>query len=178
MAEYLNAGVFVTDNDPAHREYLEHQASGTLHLQHCEDCRLLIYPVRSMCPDCSGSNLRWKPLSGRGVIYSYYVVPHPIHPAFRGQTPYPVALIELDEQRGVGSDLGDRILQPNEHRAIRMIGNIVRPDGSWEDRDNIAIGKRVEVHMVDLGDGWALPQWRLSDEPTEGAPWQIPRPHD
>jgi uncharacterized protein len=178
MAEYLGAGVYVTENDQAHREYLERQASGTLHLQHCEDCRLFVYPVRTMCPDCGGSNLEWRPLSGKGAIYSYYVVPHPIHPAFHGQAPYPVALIELDEQRGVGSGPEGRSLQPDESRALRMIGNIVRADGSWESRENIAIGKRVEVQMADLGDGWALPQWRLSDEPPDAETWQIPRPHE
>jgi len=177
MADYLNASLFVTENDQLHREYLAHQSTGTLHLQHCEDCQRFIYPVRTMCPDCTGDNFAWKPLSGKGTIHSYYIVPHPIHPAFRGQTPYPVALIELDEQRGSGTDAGDRTKQPNEFRALRLIGNIVTADGSWESRDNIAIGKRVQVTMIELGDGWSLPQWRLVDEPPEHTPWQIPRPH-
>ena len=42
--------------------------------------------------------------------------------------------------------------------------------------NNVAIGKRVQVKMIDLGDGWALPQWQLSDEPPEHDPWQAPGP--
>ena len=42
--------------------------------------------------------------------------------------------------------------------------------------NNVAIGKRVQVKMIDLGDGWALPQWQLSDELPEHDPWQAPGP--
>ena len=66
-----------------------------------------------------------------------------------------MVLIELDEARG----------EYGEGRALRIIGNLLDADGKPEQLQNVAIGKRVEVTMVDLGDGWALPQWRLSDEP-------------
>ena len=164
MAEYLGAQVFIPENDPHHREYLEEAGRGRLSLQKCIDCDVLIYPVRTMCPECRGSEMTWTPVSGKGTIYSYYIVPHPINPAFKDFVPYPVILVELDEGRG----------EMGEHRALRVIGNLLGEDGAPAPREDVAIGKRVEATFVDLGDGWALPQWRLSGEPDEHAPWQIP----
>ena len=58
----------------------------------------------------------------------------------------------------------------------RIGGNIVQEDGSFEDPSNVAINKRVEVRMIDLGDGMALPQWKLSGEPSADEKWQVPAP--
>lgn len=161
MAKYLNAEVRVPENDAPHREYLERNASGQLHLQQCNNGHLR-YPVGNACPECQSLEWSWQPVSGKGTIYSYYIVPHAINPIFKDFTPYPVVLVELDEARGeYGPD-----------RGIRVIGNVLGSDGNPEKPEAIAIGKRVEVTMIDLGDGWALPQWRLSDEPPEGEPWQ------
>ncbi len=162
MAEYLGANVVVPENDTPHREYLEHNASGRFTVQKCSDCGHLRYPVLTACPDCRSLDSTWEPLSGKGTIYSFYVVPHAINPAFKDFVPYPVVLVELDEARG----------EYGEGRALRVIGNVLDSDGKPERLEQIAIGKRVEVTMVDLGDGWALPQWRLSDEPPEHEPWQ------
>ena len=43
-----------------------------------------------------------------------------------------------------------------------------------EDPAEVAIGKRVEVCFVPFDDTMALPQFRLSDEPPEHAPWRAP----
>ena len=166
MAEYLGAPVVVPENDHPHREYLEHNASGRFTIQKCSDCGHYRYPVGTACPDCRSLDSTWEAMSGKGVIYSYYVVPHAINPAFKGFVPYSVILVELDEARG----------EYGEGRALRVIGNLLDADGNAERLERVAIGKRVEVTMVDLGDGWALPQWRLSDEPPEHEPWQAPGP--
>ncbi|MQA00853.1 MAG: hypothetical protein GEU80_16285 [Dehalococcoidia bacterium] len=154
----------VPPNDPAHREYLEEAAHGRLSVQRCGNCRHLRYPVRTACPECRSFEYEWQPLTGKGTVYSYYVVPHPINPAFREVVPYVVALIELDEARDT----------PQPGRALRVVANIVREDGQSENADRVAIGQRVDVTFVHLGDGWALPQFRLSDESPEHETWQIP----
>ena len=164
MAEYLGAGVFVPENDPQHREYLTEAGKGYLPLQQCDDCGAKIYPARTMCPECRNSDMTWVPASGKGTIYSYYIVPHPINPAFKDFVPYPVILVELDEERGT----------MGEHRALRVVGNLLGEDGNPAPREDVAIGRRVEVTIVDLGDGWGLPQWKLSGEPDEHEAWQIP----
>ena len=42
--------------------------------------------------------------------------------------------------------------------------------------EEVGINKRVQVKIIDLGDGWGLPQWQLSDEPPAGEVWQVPMP--
>lgn len=91
------------------------------------------------------------------------VVAHPIHPAFRTEVPYPLVLVELDEQRGV----------PTEHDGLRVLSMLVNAEGRPESEDQVAIGKRVEVEFADLGGGLALPRFRLSDEPPEHEPWRF-----
>jgi uncharacterized protein len=54
-----------------------------------------------------------------------------------------------------------------------MIANVVDEQCRPEDAGRLAIGLRVEVTLVDLGDGSGLPQFRLSSEPPEHEPWRI-----
>ena len=167
MAQYLDATIVIPENDAPHREYLEQQSSGKFTVQKCASCGHLRYPVLYACPDCRDMNYTWEATGGKGTIYSYYVVPHAINPIFRNFIPYPVILVELDEVKE-----GD---YPND-RTLRIVGNLLNDQGQPEDYNNIAIGKRVEVTMVDLGDGMALPQWKLSGEPSQIEEWQIPGP--
>ncbi len=164
MAEYHGLEVFIPENDRPHIEYFEQAASGTLHLQYCTECELMRYPPSPMCSECGVTAYEWRPVSGKGTIHSYYFVPHAVNPAFRDWTPYPVILVEIDEQRG----------QPTPDRSVRIIGNCIDADENPEQEANVAIGKRVEVTMIDMGDGMALPQFRLSDEDPEHDPWQFP----
>ena len=108
-------------------------------------------------------------MSGKGVIYSYEIVTQAIQPAFADWVPYPVVLVELDEQRSVPWRWG----LEDESVSVRLITNLVRRDDPTrpEDESNVAIGKRVEVCFVDLADDFALPQFRLSDEEPEHVPW-------
>lgn len=173
MASWLDAELVIPPNDGLNRGFYEAQAGGKLFLPKCNDCGLLHYPQRTMCPDCRSKNLGFVEVSGEGTIHSYFILSQPIHPAFHPHPNTPIALIELDEQKGIGGG-GDRTVQPVEHRALRLIGNIVKADGSFEDPDNVAINKRVQVKIIDMGDGMGLPQWQLSDQPADGPEWQVP----
>jgi uncharacterized OB-fold protein len=172
MAQWLNAEVVIPPNDPWHQQYFEQQSGGQLKLPKCSNCGLLMYPIRSMCSDCRSTDYTWEAVSGKGTIHSYYVLTEPIAAAFYPHPDAVIALVELDEQRGVGIG-GDRTLQPVEDRALRMVCNILKSDGSFESPDNVAINKRVKVHIVDMGDGMGLPQFELSGEPSEGEEWQV-----
>ncbi len=55
-----------------------------------------------------------------------------------------------------------------------MVGNIVKADGSFEAPSNVAVNRRVQVKIIDLGDGMGLPQWQLSNESPAGPLWQVP----
>jgi hypothetical protein len=106
------------------------------------------------------------------VIFSYEVVVKPIIPVFADWIPYPVVLVELDEQRSVRwtNGFGDETV------SVRLVTNLVRRDDPSrpEGEDELAIGKRVEVCFVDLDNDFALPQFRLADEPPAYGPWQAP----
>ncbi len=162
MSEYLGVQVAIAENDPEHRAFLEAAGRGELVLQRCADCGKLRYPVGNACPFCMSLASEWAPVSGRGAIYSYEIVTHAIHPAFLVLTPYPLVLVELDEQRGV----------PGEHDALRVLSLLVDADGRPEQEERVAIGARVAVEFCDLGDGLALPRFRLTDEAPEHAPWR------
>lgn len=74
------------------------------------------------------SNLEWREVSGRGAILSYTVARRAL-PPFRGQEPFWLALVTLDE-------------------GVNIMANIV---GCPQDR--MAKGLRVSPHWAPLSDG-------------------------
>ena len=103
-----------------------------------------------------------------------------VNRAFRDWTPYPVILVELDEQRG----------QPTADRSLRIASNCIDADGNPEQEKNIGIGKRVETARSrsthrrggyrrggrDLAECKADPSWAASITSTSG-PRDILPPH-
>jgi len=161
-SQYLGADVAVASNDPEHLQFLEAAGRGEFVLQQCADCERLRYPIGNACPFCMALGWQWAVVSGRGTVYSYEVVTHPIHPSFRGLVPYVIVLVELDEQRSV----------PGEHDALRVLGLLVDAEGNPEPEERAGINVRVQVDFADLGDGLALPRFRLADEPSEFPVWR------
>lgn len=43
-------------------------------IQHCKNCDRLQHPPAAECAGCSGLELDWQEMSGRGHIYGYGVV--------------------------------------------------------------------------------------------------------
>jgi hypothetical protein len=103
-------------------------------------------------------------VSGRGRIYAYEIVVHAIQPGFRDFAPYPVVLVELDEQRGI----------PTPDDGLRLIANLVTADFRPEAEERVAIGARVEMIAQPIAPGFALPQFRLSDGPSTEPLWRFP----
>ena len=85
------------------QEFWEGTRNGELRIQQCLDCGLFRHLPTPMCPECSSLNYRWTRVSGRGFVYSYVIVRHPVHPAIheKEQTPYNICMIELEEQEGL-----------------------------------------------------------------------------
>jgi uncharacterized OB-fold protein len=158
-AEYRGLLLRTSDEDPEHEGYFEHASKGSLAVQLCEGCGLLRATFSSACPFCQSDRWRWQGVSGRGTIYSWFVVAQAVHPAFRDWTPYPVILVELEEQRGIPWRDG----REGETVSLRVIANLVSPEDSGvpEKEGNIAIGTEVEVCFVPLTEDAALPQFRL-----------------
>jgi uncharacterized protein len=163
-AQYRGMALIVPDNDSEWTEYFEEARRHRLVMRACRACGLMRYPPSPACPWCMELAWTWREVSGRGTIHSYEVVAHAIQPGFKDVTPYAVVLVELDEQRGT----------PTPDEALRIIGNLVKPDGSMENAGEAAIGRRVRVVFQDVADHLALPQFALSDEPPVGRVWRLP----
>ena len=161
--QYRGMTLIVPDNDSEWKEYYEHARAHRLVVRKCTACGLLRYPPTHACPWCTALGWTWQEVSGRGTIYSYETVVHAIQPGFKELAPYPVVLVELDEQRAA----------PTPDEALRIIANLVRPDLAPEEDKNVAIGKRVRVIFQDLADHMALPQFTLTDEPPQGRVWRL-----
>jgi uncharacterized OB-fold protein len=162
--EYRGMNLVIPDNDSEWREHFKLARSHKLMLRACAGCGLMRYPPSHACPWCRSLEWQWREVSGKGTIHSYEIVAHAIQPGFKDWTPYPVVLVELDEQRAA----------PTPDEALRIIANLVTADGRPEAEANVAIGKRVRVVFQDIGEEFALPQFQLSGEPPEGRVWSFP----
>jgi uncharacterized OB-fold protein len=172
MATYDRLRLAVTPTDSEHRGYYERAKQGELVVQRCTECGLLRGHIGAACPFCTSLQWEWHATSGRGVIYSYQIVTQAVNPAFHDWIPYPIVLVELDEQRAVPWRDGAE----GESISVRLVGNLVRPDDHTAPADeaDVAIGKRVQVCFLDVDDERALPQFHLSDDPPESPPWRAP----
>ncbi|MHB1712484.1 MAG: Zn-ribbon domain-containing OB-fold protein [Acidimicrobiales bacterium] len=71
--------------------------SGRLLLQHCVSCGHMQHYPRTLCTACWSEVLEWTVSAGVGSVWTCTVVHHPGHPAWRSETPYTLAIVELDE---------------------------------------------------------------------------------
>ena len=162
--EYRGMRMQIDDNDTEYRGYFEAARQHRLVMKACTACGLMRFPPGSGCPWCGSLAWTWQEVSGKGTIYSYEIVYHAIQPGFRDLTPYPVVVVELDEQRGV----------PRPEDGLRMVANLVDAQFRPEAEENVAIGKRVAVVFQDIAEEFTLPQFRLTDEPPRGPVWRFP----
>jgi uncharacterized protein len=102
-----------------------------LRYQCCDACGAANFPPTEHCRQCLSAELRWKPSSGRGEIYSWTVVHRPVTAEF--QPPYAPAIVTLDE-------------------GYQMLTNVVGVSPA-----DLAIGMRVQVQFHAVGDDVTLP---------------------
>jgi uncharacterized OB-fold protein/acyl dehydratase len=105
--------------------------AGKLLVQKCGDCGELRHPPRPMCGKCRSTSWESIEASGRGTVYSYTVLHHPIIPGY--DFPLPVGLIDLEE-------------------GTRIVANV-----KGCDPDDIHIGMKVECVFEDVDETMKLP---------------------
>lgn len=166
--DYLGMPLRVNDLDQENLAYFRYCSQGEFRLQRGRRSGLVRYPPTTACPWTGDRDYEWVPVEGRGEVHSYTEVHHAIQPAFRSHLPYMVLLVELDTQRG----------QPSEHEALRVVGNLVTPDGQLAPPEQVAgvgIGTRVRMVFVPVADGLAIPNWTIDDAADQpAAPWRYP----
>lgn len=122
--------------DPESQPYWDALKQHRLLLKHCRACQRSHHYPRELCPHCHSDDLEWKQAAGTGRIYSYTVARRPAGPAFKADTPYVVALVELDE-------------------GARLMTNIVTADV-----ESVRIDQRVTVQFDDVTPDVTLPKFR------------------
>jgi len=123
--------------DPWNMPFWEGAERKQLVMQHCSDCDTYQFYGRPFCLSCDSTNLDWKPVSGKGQVYSMSRVHLSFDP--NRKPPYIVALVDLDE-------------------GPRMLTNIIG--------DNVSIGDRVIVHWQERDDAPPLALFKLDGDTT------------
>lgn len=162
--EYRGMLIDIPDWDHEYREYFEYCKQHKLMLKKCKNCGLMRWEPGPGCPWCASLDYDWQEVSGKGAIHSYEVVTQAIQPGFADVVPYPVILVELDNQSGV----------PTPGEGIRIVTNLVDANVNFEKPENVKIGARVELVWQDIGPDLVLPQFKLSNEQPRGKVFQAP----
>jgi uncharacterized OB-fold protein len=108
-------------------------------IQRCGPCGYYNHPPRPFCDACSGQDLRFEPVSGRGTIYTFTVMHQRDVAGFEDDAPFINIVVELAEQS-----------------KLLMVSNL-----PLDQRAKVTIGAPVEVYFEDRGDGVFVPQFRI-----------------
>lgn len=135
MTDYIKP---LPKSDPVTAPFWDSLKRESIEVQRCDDCSAFVFYPRALCPHCSSRQLKWTPVSGRGRIYTLTIVHKGPGSAFKGDAPYVVALVELDE-------------------GCRMMTNIIDVAA---DPDEVKIGMPVEIVYDHVTAEVTLPKFR------------------
>lgn len=135
MGDYTKPLPTLTEEN---RPFWDSCKAGRLSFQKCSRCGHLRYPISPFCPRCLSADSTWTPVSGRGTVFSYVVFHQAYHPGFKGDLPYNVALVQLEE-------------------GPRMYGNVVGVPN-----DAVKIGDTVEAVFDPVTPEITIPRFRLA----------------
>lgn len=88
---------FTPSPDGLTAEFYAHLGAGELRLQRCDGCGRWRHPPRVLCGACGAERWQWRPVSGRGVVYTWTVTHQALVPPFADDLPYAVVVVELEE---------------------------------------------------------------------------------
>ncbi len=124
---------------PETQEFWDGLKRHELRIQKCVDCDKFYFFPRPFCPleGCSSSNVTWETVSGKGKLHTY-VISHRGFGPWAEDTPYVIAVVELDE-------------------GPRMMTNIVNVEPEPE---NLPADMPVEIVYADVTDEVTLPHFQ------------------
>ena len=111
---------------------------GELRYQACPECSTVQFYPRALCTGCGGDP-EWRSSTGHGTVHTFTVVRQHGSAPFKSQTPYVVAMIDVEP-------------------GFRMMGNVVDVDV-----DEVVIDMPVHVEFVRVDDELTIPVWRPID---------------
>lgn len=107
-------------------------------LQKCGRCGKIRHYPRPVCDSCFSMEVEWIEASGKGKVHSWTETHHPFHPGFKGDVPYILVTVDIDE-------------------GVRMISRL---EGAT--LEDLEIGMPVEVYFEDVTEDLTLPMFRTS----------------
>ena len=117
--------------------YWEGLREGRLLLQTCAECGKIRHYPRPVCDNCFSLAVRWTQASGRGEVHSWTVAHHAYHPAFKGELPYVLLTVDLEE-------------------GVRSLGRL---DG--DDASRLRLGLPVRLNVRPTENGYGLPAFAI-----------------
>ena len=123
--------------DPISSQYWSAAAEGRLLIQHCPACDHRQHYPRALCTRC-GADPEWEEASGRGTVHTFTVIRQNGATGFRDETPYVVAMVELDE-------------------GPRMMGNVTGCPV-----EDVYVGMPVQAYAIEVEEGVGIPQWEMA----------------
>lgn len=88
--------------------YWDAAHAGKLSLQRCTNCGTIRHYPQLLCTKCYSDGVEWIEASGRGSVHSWTIAHHAFHPAFKGELPYTLLIVDLEEgPRAMGRLDGD-----------------------------------------------------------------------
>ncbi len=127
--------------DPWSEPFWEAARHESLSIQRCVVCRRFQMPPAAFCLDCHSTDLSFEAVSGRGKIKTFTVVHSGARQDyFEQNSPYVVAIVELDEQ-------------PDLYLYSNMPGSTPA---------DLAPGMDVEVTFQMIEEGVVIPQFRVA----------------
>jgi uncharacterized OB-fold protein len=80
-----------------------------LSVQACKQCGHRHFPASPVCPSCLSDAQTWEAVSGRGTLVSWVTFHRAYWDGFRGELPYHVCLVQLEDGPIVVGNFGDGI---------------------------------------------------------------------
>jgi len=114
--------------DTVNRPFWAATKDGKFMLQFCKDCGDTRYPPGPVCPKCLSSNQDWKQASGRGTLESWVDFHRAYWDGFKGDLPYRVCLVKLEEGPVVVSNLVDKTDNLRMGQPVKVVFDKVTDD--------------------------------------------------
>ncbi|BAV63657.1 Zn-ribbon domain-containing OB-fold protein [Sphingobium cloacae] len=127
--------------DPLSQPFWDAARAHRLCVQACLQCNHLAYPPEAACRKCGGSDLHFRDVSGRATLHSWTVLHDPPSPGFQDRLPVILAVVELEEQKG-----------------LLLSTNLI--DAALE---TLRINLPLEAWFEDVGNDCALIQFRVRE---------------
>ncbi|HEY3604460.1 MAG TPA: OB-fold domain-containing protein [Sporichthyaceae bacterium] len=114
-------------DDPLAGPFFAAVADGRLTVQRCDACASLRWPPLSGCPECRSRETTWVDVAPCGTIWSFVVYHRAFAASLKGDIPYAVLMVELDD----GPYLVGRLIPGDKPPAVgdRVLADLGEVDG-------------------------------------------------